>query len=224
MPDPATLAFFAVAALALIVVPGPAVLYVVSQGIEAAASAGSSRRSASLTGGLVHVSPRRSGSRRRRLVCDRVQRRQVGRRRHTSSCSAAVACSSARAVSRGLSPGRGSGRGGGSSGRARSSTSSTRRRRSFSSAFLPQFVDVDHGAVGSRSWRSDCSSSGSHCLRQRWAGGRLRRRLAAGSGGCSERSATRPAACSSASGRDRSHRIPQDLAAQCGRSRRTPRV
>jgi|SRR5262245_533309 len=55
MPDPSTLALFAAAALALIVVPGPAVLYVVSQGIESGRTGGVVSALGIATGGLVHV-------------------------------------------------------------------------------------------------------------------------------------------------------------------------
>jgi len=40
MPDAATLGVFAAAALALLVVPGPSVLYIVARGVEGGRSAG----------------------------------------------------------------------------------------------------------------------------------------------------------------------------------------
>ena len=55
MPDAATLLVFGAAALALIVVPGPAVLYIVAQSSTAAGSPASSRRSGSPSAALVHV-------------------------------------------------------------------------------------------------------------------------------------------------------------------------
>jgi threonine/homoserine/homoserine lactone efflux protein len=55
MPDPSTLAFFAAAALALIVIPGPAVLYVVSQGLESGRVGGVVSALGIAAGGLVHV-------------------------------------------------------------------------------------------------------------------------------------------------------------------------
>jgi threonine/homoserine/homoserine lactone efflux protein len=55
MPEPSTLALFAAAALALIVVPGPAVLYVVSQGIDRGRTGGVVSALGIATGGLVHV-------------------------------------------------------------------------------------------------------------------------------------------------------------------------
>jgi threonine/homoserine/homoserine lactone efflux protein len=55
MPDSATFALFAAAALALIVVPGPAVLYVVSQGIENGRLGGVVSALGIAAGGLVHV-------------------------------------------------------------------------------------------------------------------------------------------------------------------------
>jgi len=55
VPDPSTLALFAAAALALIVVPGPAVLYIVSQGIESGRVGGVVSALGIAVGGLVHV-------------------------------------------------------------------------------------------------------------------------------------------------------------------------
>jgi threonine/homoserine/homoserine lactone efflux protein len=55
MPDAGTLAVFAAAALALIVVPGPAVLYVVAQSIDRGRLAGVVSALGVATGGLVHV-------------------------------------------------------------------------------------------------------------------------------------------------------------------------
>ena len=55
MPDPSTLALFAAAALALIVVPGPAVLYIVSQSIDRGRLAGFVSALGIAVGALVHV-------------------------------------------------------------------------------------------------------------------------------------------------------------------------
>lgn len=55
MPDGHTLALFALAALALIVVPGPAVLYIVAQSIDRGRLAGVVSALGVATGGLVHV-------------------------------------------------------------------------------------------------------------------------------------------------------------------------
>jgi threonine/homoserine/homoserine lactone efflux protein len=55
MPEPATLALFAAAALALIVVPGPAVLYIVAQSVDGGRRAGLVSALGIATGGLVHV-------------------------------------------------------------------------------------------------------------------------------------------------------------------------
>jgi threonine/homoserine/homoserine lactone efflux protein len=55
LPDPGTLALFAGAALALLVVPGPAVLYIVTQSIEHGRRAGLVSMLGVQTGGLVHV-------------------------------------------------------------------------------------------------------------------------------------------------------------------------
>jgi threonine/homoserine/homoserine lactone efflux protein len=54
-PDPGTLVAFAGAALALLVVPGPAVLYIVTQSIEHGRRAGLVSMLGIQTGGLVHV-------------------------------------------------------------------------------------------------------------------------------------------------------------------------
>ena len=56
MPDTSTLLVFAAAALALIVVPGPAVLYIVAQSIDRGRLAGFVSALGIAVGGLVHVS------------------------------------------------------------------------------------------------------------------------------------------------------------------------
>ena len=55
MPDPSVLALFAAAALALIVVPGPSVLYVVSQSVGGGRRAGLVSTLGIASGALVHV-------------------------------------------------------------------------------------------------------------------------------------------------------------------------
>ena len=55
MPDPGTLALFSLAALALIVVPGPAVLYIVAQGIDRGRAGGLVSALGIAIGGLVDV-------------------------------------------------------------------------------------------------------------------------------------------------------------------------
>jgi threonine/homoserine/homoserine lactone efflux protein len=55
MPDAATLAVFSLAALALIVVPGPAVLYIVAQSLQGGRGAGLVSALGVATGGLVHI-------------------------------------------------------------------------------------------------------------------------------------------------------------------------
>ena len=55
MPDTSTLLVFAAAALALIVVPGPAVLYIVAQSIDRGRLAGFVSALGIAVGGLVHV-------------------------------------------------------------------------------------------------------------------------------------------------------------------------
>ncbi len=55
MPDASTLLLFSAAAMALIVVPGPAVLYIVAQSIDRGRLAGIVSALGVATGGLVHV-------------------------------------------------------------------------------------------------------------------------------------------------------------------------
>jgi threonine/homoserine/homoserine lactone efflux protein len=55
VPDPATLLLFAGAALALIVIPGPAVLYILAQSVEHGRRAGVVSALGVAAGGLVHV-------------------------------------------------------------------------------------------------------------------------------------------------------------------------
>ena len=55
LPDPGTLALFAGAAIALLVVPGPAVLYIVTQSIEHGRNAGLVSMLGVQAGALVHV-------------------------------------------------------------------------------------------------------------------------------------------------------------------------
>ena len=55
IPDPATLALFSAAAIALLVVPGPAVLYIVAQSIDQGRRAGLVSMLGVQAGGIVHV-------------------------------------------------------------------------------------------------------------------------------------------------------------------------
>jgi threonine/homoserine/homoserine lactone efflux protein len=55
VPDPSRLAFFVGAALALLVVPGPAVVYIVTQSIDRGRRAGLASTSGIFSGTLVHV-------------------------------------------------------------------------------------------------------------------------------------------------------------------------
>ena len=55
IPEPHTLALFAVAAFLLAVVPGPAVVYIVTQSIDGGRVAGLVSARGIATGGLVHV-------------------------------------------------------------------------------------------------------------------------------------------------------------------------
>ena len=55
MPDPATLAVFCAASLALAFVPGPAVLYIVTRSVDQGRSAGVVSAFGIATGGLIHA-------------------------------------------------------------------------------------------------------------------------------------------------------------------------
>ena len=55
IPDPGTYAVFAAAALALAVVPGPAVLYIVAQSVPGGRRAGVVSALGIATGGLFHI-------------------------------------------------------------------------------------------------------------------------------------------------------------------------
>src|SRR3954471_9600949 len=55
MPEPSTTLLFALAATALIVIPGPAVLYIVAQSVGQGRRAGVVSATGVATGGLVHV-------------------------------------------------------------------------------------------------------------------------------------------------------------------------
>src|SRR3954465_12829896 len=61
MPSPSTLAVFCAAALALIVVPGPAVTYIVTQSIDKGRAAGLVSALGIASGGLVHVAAATAG-------------------------------------------------------------------------------------------------------------------------------------------------------------------
>jgi threonine/homoserine/homoserine lactone efflux protein len=61
LPDASTLAVFAVAALVLLVIPGPAVLYIVSQSVSRGRVAGLVSMLGIQTGGLVHVAAAAAG-------------------------------------------------------------------------------------------------------------------------------------------------------------------
>jgi threonine/homoserine/homoserine lactone efflux protein len=61
MPDVSTLAVFALAALALIVIPGPAVLYVITRSIDQGRAAGLVSVLGIAVGGLVHVAAATAG-------------------------------------------------------------------------------------------------------------------------------------------------------------------
>jgi threonine/homoserine/homoserine lactone efflux protein len=60
-PDASTLAVFSVAALVLLVIPGPAVLYIVAQSVSRGRAAGLVSMLGVQTGGLVHVAAATAG-------------------------------------------------------------------------------------------------------------------------------------------------------------------
>ena len=145
-PDPGTLAVFAAAALALLVIPGPAVLYIVAQSIEHGRTAGLVSMLGVQIGGLVHVAAAALGL--SALLSSR-------RRRSTSSSSPAPRTSIFLGLRKLFT-------------RERFETTGERPPRRldrlfaqgivvnvlnpktalFFFAFLPQFVDVDEGSVG----------------------------------------------------------------------------
>jgi threonine/homoserine/homoserine lactone efflux protein len=55
MPDPATFALFAAASFVLVIIPGPAVIYIVTRSVDQGRSAGVVSMLGVETGGLVHV-------------------------------------------------------------------------------------------------------------------------------------------------------------------------
>ena len=148
MPDPSRLAVFFGAALALLVVPGPAVLYVVTQSIDQGRRAGLASTGGIFSGTLVHVAAGDGGAvRAARVVGSRLRRRQVRGRRLPDRRRAAAA------------------RGPGADGAPRTSAGGRKlgqlyrqgivvnvlnpKTALFFLAFLPQFVDPSRGAA----WR-----------------------------------------------------------------------
>jgi threonine/homoserine/homoserine lactone efflux protein len=150
MPDFSTLAVFSAAALALIVVPGPAVLYVVTQGIDGGRVGGVVSALGIAAGGLVHVLAAAVGI--SSLVVSSATaftvvkwagaaylvalglRRLLARERHVQGTVPGTPARSLRrvfwqgAVVNVLNP----------------------KTALFFLAFLPQFVDVNAGAVGTQ--------------------------------------------------------------------------
>src|SRR4051812_29925450 len=55
MPDPATFALFALASFVLIIIPGPAVIYIVTRSVDQGRAAGLVSMLGIEAGGLVHV-------------------------------------------------------------------------------------------------------------------------------------------------------------------------
>src|SRR3954464_14101980 len=55
VPDPATFAIFALASFVLVIIPGPAVIYIVTRSVDQGRSAGIVSMLGIETGGLVHV-------------------------------------------------------------------------------------------------------------------------------------------------------------------------
>ena len=77
--QPQTLAVFALAALAILAVPGPAVIYIVTRSIHQGRAAGLASVLGIHVGTLVHLRSRRRALGDPRLVGDRVHRRQGAR-------------------------------------------------------------------------------------------------------------------------------------------------
>ena len=132
MPDPSRLALFVGAALLLLVVPGPSVLYIVTQSVSHGRRAGLVSVAGITTGTLVHIAAATVGlsallaSSAHRVRRGQVPRRRVPhRRRHPPARRLGARARAVDAERRGTSAG--------STGRGSSSTRSTRRRRSSSS-------------------------------------------------------------------------------------------
>ena len=147
VPSPSTLAVFCAAALALIVVPGPAVTYIVTQSIDKGRRAGLVSALGIASGGLVHVVAavgRAVGA--ARLVGDRVHGRQARRRRLPDRDRRPAPARAARG--RGRARGE---RGAGAPGRlfVQGAVVNVLNPKTalFFLAFLPQFVDPARGSV-----------------------------------------------------------------------------
>ena len=80
MPEPATLALFALSALALVAIPGPNLIYIVTRSIDQGRRAGLASALGVETATLVHVAAAAAGlSARARVQRHRLQHRQVRR-------------------------------------------------------------------------------------------------------------------------------------------------
>ena len=187
MPDPSTLALFAAAALALLLVPGPAVLFVVTRSVEHGRPAALASVAGIHTGTLVHVAGAAFGISAllaaSHVAYDAVRYggaaylvflgvRALTRRRPPGDAAVAVrAASRRRLLAEGfvvnvLNP----------------------KTALFFLAFLPQFVDRDHGSaplqvlvLGALFVALGVCTDGTYALLSAHVGGRLRGRVGVGS-------------------------------------------
>ena len=144
MPDPSRLALFVGAALLLLVVPGPSVLYIVTQSVSHGRRAGIVSVAGITTGTLVHIAAATVGTLgAARVLGARVRRGQVPRRRVPDRQSASAGSP---AGSASTEPGRRDTRDLGRLYRQGIVVNTLNPKTAlFFLAFLPQFVDPGRG-------------------------------------------------------------------------------